>query len=135
MKYKYKTFVNPNDPDGVYIYPLVGVTLKHGKKQISVDCLVDSGATESLFNYDIADLLGIDLTKAPEQEYVGIGTSTFKGRRKTIQLKLNGFDTWITINAGFIDQNEMPLLGHSGFFENYEIVFKAYQEKFEIKKR
>ena len=135
MKYKYRTFVSPNDPEGVYTYPLVGATLKHGRKQIRVDCLVDSGATESLFSYDIAALLGIDLTKAQEQEYIGIGTSTFKGRRKTVQLKLNGFDTWISIDAGFIDQNEMPLLGHSGFFENYEIVFRAYEEKFEIKKR
>ncbi len=135
MKYRYKTFLSPNDRDGFYTYPLVGVTLKHGRKQISVDCLVDSGATESLFSYDIATLLGIDLTKTPRQDYVGVGNSTFKGRRTTIQLKLNGFDTWTSINAGFIDQNEMPLLGHSGFFENYEIIFRAYQEKFEIKKR
>lgn len=112
---------------------MVNVTLKKGRRTINIDCLVDSGASQSLLNTDIAELLEIDLAKAPRQKYVGIGNNTLEGYKSSVSLKLSGFDTWVTFEAGFVEQNEMPLLGHAGFFENYEITFRAYQNRFEIK--
>ena len=116
-------------------FPIVNVTLKNGRNKLDIKCLVDSGASESLFSIEIADLLGIDLAKSTRQNYTGIGDIRITGYKSEIQLKLSGFDTWITFEAGFTEKNEMPLLGHSGFFENYEVIFRAYQERFEIKSR
>ncbi len=97
--------------------------------------MVDSGASESLFSLDIAKLLEIDLAKAETQDYIGIGNIAITGFKSSIMLKLSGFDTWLSFEAGFVEQNEMPLLGHSGFFENYEVTFRAYQNSFEIKSK
>lgn len=134
MKFKYKPHSNLVTPDGnPQTFPLLKVTLKHGRSEVIIDCLLDSGASESLFGVDIATVLNIDLSKAPEQDYTGIGDSEVKGYRHPVLLKVSGFDTWITINAGFVEQNEMPLLGHSGFFENHEITFRAGQNRFEVK--
>ena len=130
MKYKYKPYESVSGD--LLTFPMVNVTLKAGRKEINIDCLVDSGASESLFSFDIADLLGIDLSQATPQEYLGIGNVAIQGYRSKIQMKLTGFDKWIAFKAGFIEQNEMPLLGHSGFFENFEITFRASQRRFEI---
>ena len=136
MKYKYKPYSNQTAPNGdLLTFPIVSAILKHGKHEINIECLVDSGASESLFSLDIAHLLGIDLSKAKPQSYIGIGNISVQGFKNDVKLKLSGFDTWITFEAGFIDQNEMPLLGHSGFFDNYEITFRAYQNRFEIKSK
>jgi hypothetical protein len=123
VKYKYKPYTSVSGD--LLTFPIVNVTLTHGRKRINIDCLVDSGASESLFSFDIAALLGIDLNEATPQEYVGIGNVVLQGYKSGVQLKLTGFDKWITFEAGFIKQNEMPLLGHSGFFENFEITFRA----------
>lgn len=134
MKYRYRPYADQRFPNGdLIVFPLVNLTLKKGRRTLSIDCLVDSGASQSLFNTDIAELLEIDLTKAARQNYVGIGNNTLEGYRSSVSLKLSGFDTWVTFEAGFVEQNEMPLLGHAGFFENYEITFRAYQNRFEIK--
>lgn len=134
MKYKYQPYQDLRKPDGEYIcFPLLQATLKHGNQTITLDCLVDSGASSCLFSTDIASLLGIDLTTATPEEYCGIGDVVISGYTFPIKLKIKGFDKWIDVDAGFIDENEMPLLGHSGFFEQYEITFRAYQNRFEIK--
>lgn len=136
MKYKYGPFISQASGTGdVQTFPIVNVTLRNGRNQINIDCLIDSGASESLFNEDIAELLGIDLTKATPEKYVGIGDINIDGYKSSVMLKLSGFEKWIKFEAGFVSQNEMPLLGHSGFFENYEITFRAYQSRFEIKNK
>lgn len=131
MKYKYKPQASAGDD--IIRYPLANVTLKHGRKTLNLDCLVDSGASESLFSFDIAKLLNIDPGKSDPQEYVGIGDIGVTGYRTGIQLRLSGFHQWINLEAGFIGQNDVPLLGHSGFFENFEITFRAARGLFEIK--
>ncbi len=95
---------------------------------------MDSGASETLLSTDIAELLGIDPSQAKEQRYSGIGETPILGFRHKLMLKISGFDEWIIINAGFIPENKMPLLGHSGFFENYEVTFRAYHQRFEVRK-
>jgi len=54
----------------------------------------------------------------------------------TIRFQIQGFSEWIDIEAGFIGA-KLPyqLLGQSGFFDNYEITFKRYRGRFEIKSR
>lgn len=134
MKFKYKPFQNMMADNGDFlVFPLLQVTLKNGRESLSLDCLVDSGAGNCLFSTDIAQILGVDLSSAAKQEYYGIGNIAVTGYKSDIQLKVSGFEKWITIEAGFVDQNEMPLLGHSGFFENYEVIFRAYHNRFEIK--
>lgn len=135
MKYKYRAHVSIIDSEGGYVLvPLLQVTLKHGRKQVRLDCLVDSGAADSLFSRDIADALGIDLGNAKPQDYYGIGDIAFRGYISPVQMQVQGFSEWLTVEAGFIDENEIPLLGQSGFFESFEVTFRAYQNRFELKR-
>jgi hypothetical protein len=136
MKYKYKFHQDPMDDDAHYkTYPLLNVTLRNGTNMISVSCLVDSGADISFFSTDIAHILGVDLTHLEIREITGIGNIDIQGRVAEVSIKLERFDKWITIDAVFIEDNGMPILGHSGFFENFEVTFRAYDNKFEVKSR
>ncbi len=97
MRYRYRTYENPSSTTGDSLtFPLVNVTIKKGRKTINIDCLVDSGASESLFSLDIAKLLEIDLAKAETQDYIGIGNIAITGFKSSIMLKLSGFDTWLS---------------------------------------
>lgn len=114
--------------------PMLNVILKNGSDIYPLSGLVDSGAGESIFSEDIAKALGIDLKNCPEREYDGIGGATFKGHTCAIELKIPKFDKWITIDAGFLP-NQFPVIGHSGFFDNYEVIFRSYQDTFEVKSK
>jgi hypothetical protein len=60
------------EKDGQY-FPLIEVSLKKGKKLIRIKALVDSGTSFSVFRYEIAQELGIDLEKGKKIYLVGIG--------------------------------------------------------------
>jgi hypothetical protein len=47
-------------------------------------------------------------------------------------LQIHGFDERIEIEAGFSTVNQLSLLGQAGFFENYEVIFRRYEKRFEI---
>ncbi len=82
-------------------------------------------------------LLGIKFTDSNvTREYSGVGGQEVIGHIHTIRFQIQGFSEWIEIEAAFID-TKLPyqLLGQSGFFDNYEISFKRYRGRFEIKSR
>ena len=134
MKVKYRP--NKRTNAGFKQMPLLIVRMRHGRNSINLDCLVDSGAGESVFSVDVADALGIDLTNAPEQIYEAVGGNTLSAKKHSIELQVSGFtDEWISIEAGFILEDEIPLLGQTGFFESYEITFRAYRNQFEITRK
>lgn len=114
------------------MYPILPVTLAFGSNKCSVRCLLDSGATRSVFNFDIAVELGIDLKTARREMFQGVGNIQVEGFGSPLKLNIAGFTNWITIDAGFIDDDDMPLLGRSGIFDNYQIIFEQYLGRFQI---
>ena len=99
--------------------------------------LVDTGATDCLFDRNVADVLGLTFADSDKtREYVGVGGQSVPGHIHSNQLQIQGFSEWIELEAGFIDA-ELPyqLLGQTGFFDNYEINFKRFRGRFEIKSR
>lgn len=136
MKFKYRAYKNLANPNTEYgKMPLLRVILKNGLKTFPLECLVDSGASTSVVSYDIASILGIDVKTLPTQEYEGIGKTTVTGHIGKLQVKVEGFDEWITIEAGFTPNDDFSVLGHSGFFDAYEITFRTYQQRFELKRK
>jgi len=111
--------------------------LDYRGNQTAIVGLVDTGATDCLFDRDIADDLGITLSSADAtREYVGVGGESVIGHVHRIKLQINGFSEWVEFDAAFIDA-KLPyqLLGESGFFDNFEVTFKRYRGRFEIKSR
>ncbi|HXD31356.1 MAG TPA: aspartyl protease family protein [Pyrinomonadaceae bacterium] len=102
--------------------------------------LIDTGASDCLFDKDVADDLGIDLQATSViRHYVGIDGEAVIGyvHQVSIQIiQISKFSEWIEVEAGFLDcKLPFPLLGQSGFFDNYEITLRRYRGKFEIKSR
>ena len=138
MKFKYRYLRDTSSPTRDYIkLPLLGVRLGSGANRTDVVGLVDTGATDCLFDRDVADDLGITLADSDvKREYFGVGGQSVVGHIHTIQFQIQGFAEWVQIEAGFIDA-KLPyqLLGQTGFFDNYEISFQRYRGRFEIKSR
>lgn len=138
MKFKYRYLRDSSGTGRAYIrLPLLQVRLGSGANHTDVVGLVDTGATDCLFDRDVADDLGIVLADSDvKREYFGVGGQSVIGHIHLIRFQIQGFSEWIEIEVGFIDA-KLPyqLLGQSGFFDNYEINFKRYRGRFEIKSR
>jgi hypothetical protein len=112
--------------------PLLEVRLRNGDEYIDIDCLVDSGAVDSMFNIDIADELGINLEGLEERDYEGMDGSVVAGRIFEVTLEIKGLAQPVTIQAAFIEGNDIPILGQNGFFDNFKVCFQRYRGRFEI---
>jgi predicted aspartyl protease len=138
MKFKYRYLRDSSGSGRDYIrLPLLQVRLGSGTHRTDVVGLVDTGATDCLFDRDVADDLGITLADSDaKREYFGVGGQSIIGHIHLIRFQIQGFSEWIEIEIGFID-DKLPyqILGQSGFFDNYEISFQRYRGRFEIKSR
>jgi predicted aspartyl protease len=138
MKFKYRYLRDSSSPGRDLIkLPLLAVRLGFAGNHTDVVGLVDTGATDCLFDRDVADALGIKFADSDvTREYFGVGGQSVIGHIHSIRFQIQGFSEWIEIEAGFIDA-KLPyqLLGQAGFFDNYEISFKRYRGRFEIKSR
>lgn len=112
--------------------PLLEVRLTSSGNYIDVDCLVDSGAVDSMFHTDFADELGVDLTSCEQHDYYAVDGNIMRGWVAPVQLEINGIAQAIHINVAFVEENEIPLLGQSGFFDNFEVRFRGFNGVFEI---
>jgi predicted aspartyl protease len=138
MKFKYRYLRDTSGPGrDVIKLPLLAVRLSFAGNHTDVVGLVDTGATDCLFDRDVADALGIKFADSDvTREYVGVGGPSVIGHIHSIRFQVQGFSEWIEIEAGFIDA-KLPyqLLGQAGFFDNYEISFQRYRGRFEVKSR
>ena len=138
MKFKYRYLPDSSGPGRAYIrLPLPKIRLGSGANHPNVVGLVDSGATDCLFDRDVADDLGIKLADSDvTREYFGVGGQSVIGHIHPIRFQIQGFAEWVDFDVGFIDAKlPFQLLGQSGFFDNYEISFQRYRGRFEIKSR
>lgn len=132
MKYQYYGVSPLNTQRKTIKRPMVMVELfgKTGSKKMLA--LVDSGADVSVLNIGVAELLGIDLSKAERQRTIGIsgGQETFVS---TIEIQVEKQDERIKIPVQFIDSQYVDaLLGQEGFFDHYRIKFEKDHDTFEI---
>lgn len=136
VKFKYRRYSRPSRPGTEYgELPLLMVRVRYGRKHIDLNCLVDSGAGECIFDTDIAEILGIDLSKAEKRVYFALGDTPITGYRHKVMMRVKGFDDWLSVTVGFVAENDLSLLGQKGFFENYEVTFRTYQKRLEIKSK
>src|SRR5205823_5082206 len=113
MRVKYRKYKRHDHSEFAKL-PLLHVRLKNGKNIVDLDCLVDSGASSSVLNTDIAEALEIHLTRAATASFEIVGGVTLTGTTHSVQLQVVGLDNdWISIDAGFIAEDEIPMLGHS----------------------
>jgi hypothetical protein len=136
MRVRYTKLPDLLNPGLYSWYPLIQVCAKHKDKGRVFHALIDSGAVDCIFPASIGQLLGIDVRSGAPKTYFGLAGQAAHGFRHTISLKVTGLDQWKGLEVGFIENDDvMPLLGQTGFFSNYQIIFERYRYQIEVKTR
>lgn len=87
--------------------------------------LIDSGADRSLFNIQIAEKIGLDLTSGQVENFGGIEGGNLKASLQKIKVQIIGMGEEIEIMAGFVNSSGVAaILGQDGFFDNFRIKFE-----------
>jgi hypothetical protein len=126
----------PVFPQGDVYYrlrPIVEIAVIGPKGQRFVKATVDSGSDDTIFPLALAKTLGIDLTNAPRGRSTAVGGHIFEYpyAEVTLQLEVGGDEkvTWSAI-VGFSDaRRKLGLLGQSGSFELFNILFLGFEKE------
>ncbi len=130
MKYKF-----PYVKAGIWYRPIIPVTIRYLKREISYLALLDSGADFNIFHGDIAKLLKIDLSKQKNSmSFGGIREGSIgKGYFMPLELGINNiFFTTTAVFSNDISNNGYGILGEQGFFHNFKILFNYPSKNIEI---
>jgi len=132
MRIRYRRLPDLIDPAHFNHYPYLRIAVRHTGITQPFLALVDSGAIDTLFPAVVAEVIGIDLESGVRKVYFGIGGHAAIGYVHECQLQVQGFNPWTRIRIGFVDTIKVPLLGQSGFFENYQVIFERFKYSFEV---
>ena len=124
MRIRYRRLPDLIDPAQFNHYPYLRIAVRHTNITQPFLALVDSGAIDTLFPAVVAEVIGIDLESGVRKVYFGIGGHAAIGYVHECQLQVQGFNPWNKVKIGFVDTIKIPLLGQSGFFENYQVIFE-----------
>jgi hypothetical protein len=132
MNIKYRKMRDETSPEGFFFYPLLQVFVRYGFNMRPVLTLVDSGATYCILPASLGEVLGIDVVAGKQHQFYGFNQQATAGFVHQITLQVQGFSHWIEIDAVFIESEIMPILGQSGFFDSYQVVFERFSHRFQI---
>ena len=135
MRFRYKKIPSNIDPAGYSTQPYIQVSLRYKNTALNLRALIDSGAADCIFHKSVGTALGINIESGEAKNYTGIASQSVVGYLHPVSLQVQGMAEWVAIEAGFIDADLVPLLGQSGFFDNYQIVFERYRGRFEVNSR
>lgn len=115
------------DRNGKY-YPVIDVTLLHGKLSLTLKALLDSGASFSVFRPEVAEYLKIPIEKGKPFYLEGIG-GRILGYLHTLPVSIGKkkFRCKIVFSKEFTVS--FNLLGRDNFFENFLITFDERNHK------
>ncbi len=112
--------------------PYLNITLKNGFREFRTRALIDSGASITILNSDIAEkILKIDWEKGIPFKTIGITGQPATIYINKISLEITGLqNSNRTIEIGVINSNNFGvLLGQIGFFEFFNVAF-SYSKKY-----
>lgn len=114
--------------------PIIPLTILYKSRFVQYQALLDSGADYNVFHADIADYLGIDLTKGKTIRITGIGGDSIKGYQHKVEIKIgiNLIKTTIVFSRQ-IPNNATAVLGNQGFFDHFTVTFNYKNEVILIK--
>ncbi len=125
------------DPSGSSIRPrpIIDVVVE-GLELAPQACLLDSGATAVRVGSHVAELVGLDLTDAPQTK-IAVGGALVTARSAEVVLEVsdgNSNHKW-TAPVWFCEpwHPAFGLLGLTGFFDQFEVTVAAYEEWVELR--
>jgi len=135
MKFRYKKF---GAGESSHLRPVIPIKIKSDTESIDYEVLVDSGADLCIFDAEIGELLGLNITKGKPNEVFGVGGKASIYYLHKIIIEVGGLS--YEIEAGFMPSvagNVMRhgLVGQKGFFDIFVIKFDLLKEEIELKNR
>ncbi|MEK7186511.1 MAG: hypothetical protein AAB675_04065 [Patescibacteria group bacterium] len=122
---------------GLWYRPIIPVTLRYGKQEVSYLALIDSGADFNIFHSDIASIFNIDLSKLKKVPFSGINKSTNKqaeGSFVELDLEVGGMNSkCMVLFSSDISPDGYGILGQQGFFNNFYVAFNLKDKIIEVK--
>ncbi|MBI2103415.1 aspartyl protease family protein [Candidatus Woesebacteria bacterium] len=105
--------------------PIIPVILIKNQRLVGYEALLDSGADYNVFHSEIAEILGINLTRGKSRKIYGLGGQHIKGYVHKVELRLQGFSSFKSevVFSKQIPEHAVGVLGNSGFFDHYEVTF------------
>lgn len=118
---------------GTIYRPLIPVTIFGFTASATISALVDSGSEATMFDAELANGLGIDISKHPTGVVSGVG-----GERAAfvapVRIAIDRFGEAFTCRAVFVQNLPIPgLLGQDDFFRNFDVRFEKRVNKFYLK--
>ena len=139
MKFPYKAFPrNPSEafPDRTSeLIPYLPITLSYAGKSFDTVALADSGASHCLFPGMLGVGLGIDVEKGAKQKIYGLGRGQVIVHFHEINLKLADCEWTARVGFTMNDLGTTGLLGQSGFFINFRVIFDRMENCVIVNKR
>src|SRR6266568_1122843 len=111
---------------GQYYRPLMDITVKNKKITLKYIVHIDSGGDFCICHYDVASLLGLDLTHVKPISFGGIKNDgkLCQGYPAEIEIGVdNKYFKAVVLFSPDISPNGFPLVGQRGFFEHFIIQF------------
>jgi len=118
MKFPYKRFSSQ------IIRPVIPITIRAGDRTVRYEVLLDSGADICLFDWDIAELLGLDLRGGRVELATGIGGQVAGYMVHPVELGVGGqfFETPVGFMKSFSSSNSYGVVGQLGFSGHFTLV-------------
>lgn len=114
---------------GPFLRPIIPITLRNEGVEFDYLALVDSGADFNMFHSDIAEILGIDLTKLKTMTFTGVRNGA-NGKAyycvMDIGIKGSVFHSPVMFSPDISDKG-YGILGELGFFNLFRIAFDYQQ--------
>ena len=138
VEFSYSDFpvrANPSAKRTILISrPIIPLTILYKDRFVQYQALLDTGADYNIFHADIADYLGITLTKGKSMRITGIGGDSIKGYQHSVDIKVgkNLIRTSIVFSR-HIPDNATAVLGNQGFFNHFCVTFNYKAKTITIK--
>lgn len=112
-------------------FPVIPLTVISGQVKKEFFALVDSGATVSVFRPEVAESLGIEITKGQEIYLGGVG-GRIKGYLHKLETEIAGkiFSCPIVFSHEYLVS--FNLLGREAFFEQFRIIFEEKKNQLKL---
>lgn len=130
MKFKYKKYAT-----GV-LRPVIPVEITHKNRSVPYEVLVDSGADFCIFDAQIGEILGIDVSSGEKKEVWGITGAGEYYYVHSVTVKVGGWS--YKVRVGFlpgIARLGYGVVGQKGFFDIFVVKFDLLKEEVELKER
>ena len=113
--------------------PITAVRISGRNYSSLCDGLLDSGADDTVFDEDIAALVGVDLTQAPSRQMLLAGRpQPIACRYAAVELRLtDGSETyeWKAVVSFAHGRLPFALLGHAGFLQFFDADFHGADQE------